>query len=293
MDRMTVAIEWKALGAAQHPFEVKAEENDGNTLIGYASTFGNVDLGGDVVVKGAFDKSITRIKAEGIPLLADHIASTASLLGTINDAAADSKGLIIKARISSAPSAQDTAVKLREGHLSKLSIGYESMDDSLEERDNRTVRLLKEIKLWETSVVVFPMNPEAAVSGMKAMVLEYLSEAERKTLADKLAEAESSVAEHSTVDTSKNLSAQGGSSEPAEAQGGQAEAPVAKSDGPPNAGDDPASAPDDGATGYDKWASRAILAGRPIEDADPVKRAELLTRLQLAESQLPPDTEQE
>lgn len=290
MDRMTVAIEWKALGSTPHPFELKADENDGNTLIGYASTFGNVDLGGDVVVKGAFDKSINRIKAEGIPLLADHIASTASLLGTINDAATDDHGLIIKARISMAPSAQDTAVKLREGHLSKLSIGYQSMDDALEERDGRTVRLLKEIKLWETSVVVFPMNPEAAVSGMKAMAVEYLSEAERLTLADRLAEAESNGLEHSTVDP-KNLSTQAGSSELKTQAGSQA--PVAPRDDSPNAGDEPPSASDEGATGYDKWASRAVLAGRPIEDVDPVKRAELLTRLRLAESQLPPDTETE
>src|SRR5699024_11634335 len=42
MERMTVDIEWKA-----------AADDDG-TLEGYASTFGNVDLGQDVVEKGAF-----------------------------------------------------------------------------------------------------------------------------------------------------------------------------------------------------------------------------------------------
>ncbi len=73
MDRMTVTVEWKATGS------------DDGTLEGYASTFGNIDLGADVVVKGAFTDTIGNIKAHGIPLLADHVASTSSVLGTIFD----------------------------------------------------------------------------------------------------------------------------------------------------------------------------------------------------------------
>ena len=154
MERKTVACDWKAA--------------DEGILVGYASTFGNVDRGGDVVVKGAFLRTIEKIKANGIPLLADHSASTASVLGTIFDAKEDDKGLLIKARFSSAPSAQEVRTKLVEGHLSRLSIGYETLDEAWEDRDGRRVRLLKEIKLWETSVVVFPMNQQAAVSSVKS-----------------------------------------------------------------------------------------------------------------------------
>jgi phage head maturation protease len=57
---------------------------------------------------------------------------------------------------------------LLEGHLSKLSIGYETTDDAYEERGGQRVRLLKGIKLWETSVVVFPMNAQAVVSTVKS-----------------------------------------------------------------------------------------------------------------------------
>ena len=68
---------------------------------------------------------------------------------------------------ASVASAQEVRTKLREGHLSKLSIGYQPMDWSFEERDGREVRLLKEVRLWEASVVVMPMNPEAAVTAVK------------------------------------------------------------------------------------------------------------------------------
>lgn len=269
MERIVVPIEWKA-----------AADDDGNTLVGYASTFGNVDLGGDVVVKGAFLKTIENIKANGIPLLADHMASTASVLGTIYDAAETDKGLKIWARISKAPSAQDVAVKAREGHLNKMSIGYETMDDAMEDRDGLRVRLLKEVKVWETSVVVFPMNPQATIERVKTLV-EGIPAEERKSLLERLTAAESETPEStgSTVDN-----------EGVETAGSDAEAAATKS-GTPDADGESASAPGEGATGYDKYASRAILAGRPVEDVDPVTRATLATRLKLAESQLPSETD--
>ena len=50
------------------PFEIKAIEEDGS-FIAYGSTFGNEDLGGDVVVKGAFKKSIQSKNVDDILLL--------------------------------------------------------------------------------------------------------------------------------------------------------------------------------------------------------------------------------
>jgi len=175
LERLVVPIEWKAT-------------DDDHILEGYASTFGNVDLGGDVVVKGAFAKTIANIKANGIPLLADHVPSTTHVLGTIFAAEERAKGLWIKARLSKAPSAQDVRTKLLEGHLKKMSIGYETMDHAFEDRDGQRVRLLKEVKLWETSVVVMPMNPEATIARVKSVV-ESLSPEALKTLVEEIAAA--------------------------------------------------------------------------------------------------------
>ncbi len=57
-----------------------------------------------------------------------------------------------------------------EGHLSKLSIGYEALADHYEEREGKRVRVLDRIRLWETSVVVFPMNPLAVAAAKGAPV---------------------------------------------------------------------------------------------------------------------------
>lgn len=175
LERITVPIEWKA-------------STDDQTLEGYASTFGNVDLGGDVVMKGAFTKTIANIKANGIPLLADHVASTSSVLGTIFDAKETDHGLWIKARFSSAPSAQDVRIKMLEKHVNKLSIGYQALEEKFADRNGKRIRELHELKLWETSAVVFPMNPEAAVSRVKS-VIDTLGEADRKQLLDDLTHA--------------------------------------------------------------------------------------------------------
>jgi len=258
LEHLTVPIQWKAAG-------------DAGTLEGYASTFGNVDLGGDVVVKGAFAKTIANIKANGIPLLADHVASTASVLGTIFDASEDETGLKIKAKFSSAPSAQDVRTKLLEGHLDRMSIGYDPVEYAfVDGEDGRQNRKLIEIKLWEASVVVFPMNPEAAVGRVKSLLGSF-DEPMRAAVIDAL----------STKNTLPP-SAQGGS--PTDEAGEQSGDEPGASTAP---ADEAGRAPDEGAAGWDRWKSQAVLAGRdPEATASSADVAGVRTRLELLEADI-------
>lgn len=260
LEHLTVPIQWKAGG-------------DAGTLEGYASTFGNVDLGGDIIIKGAFTKTIANIKANGIPFLADHVASTASVLGTLFDASEDDNGLRIKARFSSAPSAQDVRTKLLEGHLNRLSIGYDPVEYAfVDGEDGRQNRKLIEIKLWETSVVVFPMNPEAAVTRVKSMLSSF-DEPMRAAVIEAL----------STKDTNLPPSAQGGppTDEVAGTSGDELDT---KNTAP---ADEAGSAPDEGAAGWDRWKSEALLAGHdPEQVASPADVAGARTRLELLEADL-------
>lgn len=161
------------------PAEWKAVDGEENVLEGYASTFDNVDLHGDVVVRGAFRKTLNDLLGSGgkIPLLADHTPSTSNVLGSISRAREDAKGLKIRAEFSSAPSAQDVRTKMLEGHIDRMSIGYEPMQWAFEDRDGRRVRVLKEIKLWEVSAVVMPANPQAVVSRVKSMAGQVVADA--------------------------------------------------------------------------------------------------------------------
>lgn len=154
------------------PIEWKASGDDVNVLEGYASTFGNVDLQGDVIKAGAFRKTIKeRIKSGKVKLLDSHVPDTAHVLGTVVEAKEDKRGLWIKAKLSTAPSVQDLRVKMLEGHIDRMSIGYSPVKHRYEKRDvdgrQFTVRVLEEIKLHEVSVVAFPANERAAIASVK------------------------------------------------------------------------------------------------------------------------------
>lgn len=161
IQRLITRVEWKAAD----------DGTDTGTLVGYLSTFGNVDLVGDVIERGAFTKTVNKVNKEGIPLLADHRPSVRDVLGTIVQAAEDSHGLKIKAKFASDPDSQAIRQKLIDGHLKAMSIGYRPRDWGYrEEADGTHVRVLKEVELMEGSVVVFPANTEALVGAVKSAV---------------------------------------------------------------------------------------------------------------------------
>ena len=138
------------------------------TLEGYASVFGNVDLGGDVVVPGAFTKTIAeRLGKKMIKLYDCHKTydGCGPVIGVVEDAKEDNYGLWFKARFSSVQLAQDIRTKVKEGILNALSFGFDVMQDSLDKSKN--IRYLKELKLYEVSVVPWGMNPKAAIEGVK------------------------------------------------------------------------------------------------------------------------------
>lgn len=138
-------------------------------LEGYASTFGNVDRGGDVVSKGAFRKTIREaVKRGGVPLLDGHDHRSArNIIGTITSATEDERGLWIRAKLSSEPRAQQIARLVNEGHARKMSIGYQVVKSHQGTVDDRLVTHLDEVKLLEVSVVGLPMNDEAEIVQVK------------------------------------------------------------------------------------------------------------------------------
>jgi uncharacterized protein len=156
------------------PVEWKAADDDPGTLEGYASTFNNIDYQHDVIAQGAFKNTLARVKAGDVPFLADHRASVRDVLGTLTDAAEDAKGLKIKVKFAADPDSQAVRQKMLDGHVSKMSIGYQALQWRYETRGESEdrVRVLEDIRLWEVSAVVFPANPEAVITTVKAVFQE-------------------------------------------------------------------------------------------------------------------------
>lgn len=155
------------------PFLVKqfGEEEDFFTFEGYASTFGNIDLGDDVVMPGAFEETIKELEAKGgnLPVLWQH--NHDQPLGIFTEMKEDSKGLFVKGRLPKDDSLVSGRVipQMKVGSINQMSIGYSCWGDgSFTVVDG--IRQLHKIMLWEVSLVTIPMNQEAVVTGMKAAV---------------------------------------------------------------------------------------------------------------------------
>ena len=117
--------------AIEHKFaSIKlGEVEDDGCFTGYASLFGAVDLGGDVVLPGAFAASLATRGAAGIRMLYQH--DPAQPIGVWEDLAEDSKGLYVKGRllIAASPKAAEAHGLLKEGALDGLSIGYRVQEE--------------------------------------------------------------------------------------------------------------------------------------------------------------------
>lgn len=152
--------------------ETKAVGEEGE-FEGYASTFGNVDQGGDVVEPGAFIESIVQAKKDGrtIPMLWQH--DQREPIGVWSDIAEDAKGLYVKGRllIEFDPLAKRAHGLLKNKALGGMSIGYRYLPGHAEQDDKRPgVTKLKKIDLREVSLVTMPMNILARVTGVKALL---------------------------------------------------------------------------------------------------------------------------
>lgn len=162
-------------------FDAVSEVADGVEISGYASFFGDVDQGNDVVVKGAYAASLAALKdaKRGVKMLWQH--DPAQPIGVWDTVREDARGLFVKGRILSSVAKGREAIALIEaGAMDGLSIGYRTVKAS---KNTKGQRLLQELELWEVSLVTFPMLPSARVAakadGFRALddILREMAEA--------------------------------------------------------------------------------------------------------------------
>lgn len=170
-------------------FECKFADNDNTgTFEGYAATFGNVDHGGDVIVKGAFKRSLKEWKGRGkLPkMLVQHggwgMSDRDGLpVGKWESMSEDESGLYVKGRLINLDTDLGKRLYgcLREGEIDKMSIGYRARTYTLGTTSEEPRRTLKEIDLFEVSLVTFPMNDEASITSVKSFAEISIRDVER------------------------------------------------------------------------------------------------------------------
>lgn len=143
--------------------DIEAVDQDG-CFYGYASVFGRVDLGRDVVERGAFADSVEKRGAAGIRMLFQH--DPAQPIGTWRQIREDARGLFVIGQLATGVTkAREILELMRDKALDGLSIGFRTVQAVKDSRSS--VRRIKKADLWEISVVTFPMQPEARIESVK------------------------------------------------------------------------------------------------------------------------------
>lgn len=144
-------------------FEIKSTSDEG-AFIGIASPYGNVDDGGDVVEAGAF-KEFELTADRKIRILQQHDDDLILGKGSVEDTP---EGLKLSGQLNlKVARVRDHFEFVKDGTINALSIGYSILPGGA--TYDGDVRRLQKLKLWEVSLVTFPMNTLARVDAVKSL----------------------------------------------------------------------------------------------------------------------------
>lgn len=142
------------------PLQIKADSE--GRIEGYASRFGELDRGGDIVVKGAYAGSLSSGRKP--KMLWQHDPSQP--IGVWDEVKEDDTGLFVRGRIlETVEKGREVKSLIEAGAIDGMSIGYRTIKA---DRATDGARLLKELDLWEVSMVTFPMLESAKIDAIKA-----------------------------------------------------------------------------------------------------------------------------
>lgn len=148
------------------PLDLKLDATDETgEFEGYASVFGNRDRGDDIVMPGAFTKTLKRLPIEKVKMLWYH--DPRDVIGKWLEAEEDKRGLKVKGRLNlKVAKAAELHALMTDGAVDGMSIGYRP--NRWEDDRTTGARKLIEIELAEISLVTFPMNESALVRRVKS-----------------------------------------------------------------------------------------------------------------------------
>jgi HK97 family phage prohead protease len=137
---------------------------DNGTFHGVASVYGVIDSDRDVIEKGAFTKTL-RERPE-VPILWYHDQSEVIGKGRVYEAG---NQILIDGELDlEDPLAAKAHRRMKKGLVDSLSIGFTIASRDKVTIDRETdVRHIKELKLWEVSVVTFGAHPDAQITSVK------------------------------------------------------------------------------------------------------------------------------
>jgi len=170
------------------PAMIKDADPGKKTWTAYAAMFGNKDLDDDIIMPGAFKKSIAENGPTGtntILVLNQHLSWQVLTKPTV--LMEDAKGLYYEAQVTSGATFAEDAVKLiAAGLVEENSIGFITVKSAIMQPDasdwETWYRELYELNLMEVSPVTWGANPQARMQGMKSRTRDNLFVRQQKLI---------------------------------------------------------------------------------------------------------------
>lgn len=130
---------------------------------GYGSYFGNKDSDGDVIAKGAYQKTIKE-NGERVRYLWQHKMDKP--IGKIKEMYEDDKGLMFVAEIPKTTLGNDALELMKAGIVTENSVGILPIQKQMKD----DYREITEVKLYEISAVTLAANDQAKILDVKGKV---------------------------------------------------------------------------------------------------------------------------
>ena len=134
---------------------IDADEKAG-IIKGYGSYFGNKDSDNDVIMKGAYKKTIAE-NGDRVKYLYQHDMNQP--IGKMTELYEDDKGLVFVAEIAKTQLGKDVVELMKSGVITENSVGIMP----IQKTNKDGFREINEVKLYEISAVTLAANDQAKI----------------------------------------------------------------------------------------------------------------------------------
>ena len=155
-----------------------ADDDETGKISGYASTYNNPDLSGDVMLPGCYAPALAKIEKSGVmPVMFFSHDHWSVPCGRWDSIKSDDTGLYVTGRINKdLESGKEIYSALKFGSMSGLSVGFSFGPDDVEGNDAGGYDFKSIPDLMEISICAMPCNQNARIDSVKSFDIESIKD---------------------------------------------------------------------------------------------------------------------
>ena len=153
-------------------------DDETGKISGYASTYNNPDLSGDVMLPGCYDAVLQKIEKSGVmPVMFFSHDHWSVPCGRWDSIKSDDTGLYVTGRVNTdLESGKEIYSALKFGSMSGLSVGFSFSPDGAEVNDAGGFDFKSIDDLFEISICAMPCNQSARIDAVKSLDVESITD---------------------------------------------------------------------------------------------------------------------